>query len=331
MTVGAVLVTGGSGFVGQATHGALVADPRVSSLRLLVHEKVPTLASEDRVEHVRADLADPNSLERVCDGIDTVLHLASHVSEDPAQCDAINGLGTEALVAAAHAAGVRHLIYLSTAAVYGYAVHRGANETQTTVAPATPISRSRARGEQAILNAGGIVLRPLFVYGHGDTKFIPAVLGALTRLPFLVNRGKAKLSVISVDGLVVALAALVSAEWGAAEAGPYHVTDGHPIAFRDLSRCLIRTFGLNAPRWSLPYPIARTILRFVGSSAVGSTRWSESAAHRLFLVTHDHYYDDTRLSKFVGSYSDSGIEVRIADHADWYRRFLAGDRLEANS
>jgi len=54
-------------------------------------------------------------------------------------------------------------------------VHRGASEAGTRVAPATPVSRSRVAAEDAVLDAGGMVLRPMFVYGTGDTRFLPAL------------------------------------------------------------------------------------------------------------------------------------------------------------
>jgi nucleoside-diphosphate-sugar epimerase len=275
----------------------------------------------NRVEHIRGDLADARSLGDLCNGIDTVVHLATHISDDAEKCNAVNVVGTEALVSAANSAGVKRLIYLSSAAVYGYAVHRGAREDQATVAPATPISRSRALAEEAVIESGGIVLRPLFVYGNGDTKFIPLVIRALGRVPFLVDRGNARLSVVPVDDLATTIAALVHAEWDAPSAGPYHITDGNPVTFLDLATALANTLGLAVPRLSIPYPLARLVMRLAGIRALGSQRWSDSAAHRLFLVTHDHFYNDSRLSALIGSHSSSRFESRIGDYADWYRSF----------
>jgi nucleoside-diphosphate-sugar epimerase len=326
VTANAVLVTGGSGFVGAATTRALIADAAVSRLRLLIHDNVPPEPAGKRVEHIRGDLADARSLGNLCEGIDTVVHLATHISDDAEKCNAVNATGTEALVATANSAGVKRLIYVSSAAVYGYAVHSGASEDQATVAPATPISRSRARAEEAVINSGGIVLRPLFVYGNGDTKFIPLLMRALSRLPFLVDRGKARLSVVPVDDLATTLTTLVHTEWDAANAGPYHITDGSPITFRDLATALANTLGMTVPRRSIPYPLARLVLRLAGTRALGSRRWSESAAHRLFLVTHDHFYNDSRLSTLIGSHSSSRFESRIGDYSDWYRSFLPSSR-----
>jgi len=331
MNSGTILVTGSAGFVGRATLSSLERATCCSRLRLLVHKSIPPLSADGRVEHAVGDLADPTSLRSVCDGIDTVLHLASHVSDDPGSCETVNARGTEALVASASTAGVKRLIYLSTAAVYGYAVHRGANEDEVSVAPATPVSRSRVLAERAVLAAGGIVLRPLFVYGDGDTRFIPVVLGALTRLPVLVDRGDARVSVLAVDDLAAVLVALTEIPPNEWVPGAYHITDGHPIAFRNLAASLGRTLGFDPPRRSLPYPVARLMLRAVGSRAFGSKRWSASAAHRLFLVARDHFYDSSRLWGLVGLRPGAPFANRIQDYTGWYGQFLPGAKAGVGS
>jgi len=329
MTGGRVLVTGGAGFVGRAAVRALATAPASPALRLLVHRASPPLGPDRAVEHVTGDLTDPSSLHGLCDGVATVLHLASAVSDDPERCDAVNARGTEALVAAARSADVHRIVYLSTAAVYGYASHRDATEDEVVVAPATPVSRSRARAERAVLEAGGIVLRPLFVYGAGDTRFVPVVVKALRRLPFLVDRGDALLSVIAVGDLAAALAALVllpDARW---HSGAYHATDGVPLAFRELVSVLAGALDVPMPRRSLPYGLARAIVRVRGSRLVGARRWSASAAHRLFLIARDHAYDGARLWTLVGGAPGEPLAAQFAACAPWYRWFLAGGKADA--
>ena len=322
-----ILVTGGSGFVGTAVLSALASTPQCQRLRLMVHERKPDIAPDDRIEHVRADLADAASLHGICDGVDTVLHLASHLSEDAERCQRINAEGTEALVHVARRAGVRRFVYLSNAAVYGFAEHRNAVEDHVLPSPATPISRSRVTAEHAVLNAGGMVLRPLFIYGARDTRFIPVVLRALTKLPFMINGGRAQLSVIAVDDLAAALSTLTCLPAESTLHGVYHVTDGHPISFLDLASSLARSLQFRLPFASLPYPITRLILRMMGGHTVGSKRWSDTAEHRLFLVSHDHSYDSSRFWHLLGRQPGVPFEKRIDDYTDWYLPFLKDRKM----
>ncbi len=317
-----ILLTGGSGFVGRAVLRALTEAGAATPLRLLVHRTEPGTAPGPS-ERFRGDLAEPSSLDGICDSVDTVLHLGGIVSDDPERCDAVNTRGTEALVTLARAAGVRRFLYLSNAAVYGYAVHRNASEDDVVVRPATPVSRSRARAEGPVLAAGGIVLRPLFVYGAGDHRFVPMVVRALRESPFLVDGGRALLSLIAVDDLAAAIVALARLPERAWRPGAYHATDGAALGCREIAAVLAQQLRCPIPRYSLPYAAARLLMRARGTRLLGAARWTPSAAHRLFLIARDHSYDSTRLRQLAGWAPGAPFQVRCPDYLPWYREHLA--------
>jgi nucleoside-diphosphate-sugar epimerase len=325
---GGLLVTGGSGFVGGAVVRALRGSRVGPPVRLLVHDRPVADADRSEFESVRADLAAPSSLDGLCDGIGTVLHLAGYVGPDAARCESVNAVGTEALVAAARRAGCRRFVSLSSAAVYGYGVHDGASEDEVEVAPVTAVSRSRARAERAVLAAGGVVLRPLFIYGPGDTRFLPVVIAALLRWPFLVDGGRARVSVVAVEDLARVALGLARLPDGAWRPGPLHVTDGAPLRFRELVERLHGEFGLPVPRLSLPYSIARLILRAAAArsrKAPGADAGAESATHRLFLVARDHVYDSARVWRLTGLEPGAPFSEQFARCAAWYRRYVPAE------
>jgi nucleoside-diphosphate-sugar epimerase len=313
-----VLVTGGAGFVGRAVVSRLLAEG--VEVRVLIHRTELPPALRQRVQIVRADLGAPETLRAIADEVDVIIHAAVHIGDDAASCDRINGQGTEALVREARAAKVTRFLALSNCAVYGWAVHRGSTETAVTVDPSTPISRSRVRAERAVLEAGGTVLRPLFVYGDGDTRFIPTIIRAAHRLPFVVRAGRARLSVISVDELAACLVAGALADPALDLQGVFHVNDAHPITFAQLLQTLERVLGLRAPRWSIPYGLARVLLR-LAPGRTGATAWSASAEHRIFLISFDHWYDATRLRSRLGLADAGDIATRLPAARDWYLRF----------
>jgi len=316
---GPVLLTGASGFVGRH---ALQALRGRTSLRLLVHQRPLDSSLPDGSEVVAGDLGDPASLARICRGIRSIVHLAGYIGEDPRKCEQVNAHGTRLLVTAAREAGVERVIYLSNAAVYGYAVHRGVGEADAVVAPATPISRSRVAAEHAVLAARGSVLRPLFVYGEGDSRFVPAIARALRTLPFLINQGRASLSVIAVGDLARCIAALAIAENVGAEPAVFHATDGHPVTFLEIVRLVANCAGLIVPRVSLPYLVGRPLLRL----ARLGRRWTASDAHRLFLVSHDHFYDSSRLRAATGLPQPAPMSVQFEASAEWYRKSINEER-----
>lgn len=321
MSAGTVLLTGAGGFIGRHVLRRFEGAANAPRLRLLEHRRTIDPGTAGRAEVRRADLSDPASLEGICTGITTLVHVASYIGDEPGRCDAVNARGTEALVAQARRAGVARIVYLSNAAVYGYAVHRGVTEAEAVVAPATPISRSRASAERSVLGAGGIVLRPLFVYGDGDTRFLPAVARALARLPFLVEGGRARLSVVSVDELADVVYRLTTTANPPVDGGAYHVTDGHPVTFRAIAVALAASLDLRVPRWSVPYGIGRWLVRTARGGLLGGPRWTASDEHRLFLATHDHVYDDAKLRRVVALPVGPSLPERLSRYAEWYAQF----------
>lgn len=116
-----VLVTGAAGNIGAyyAEHG-----PAHHERRLMVRagdEGADKLAQWGEV--MEAELADRARLNEICEGIDTVVHMAGDPSPD-ADWDELlesNIIGTYNLMTAARAAGVRRVVYASSIhAVSGY-------------------------------------------------------------------------------------------------------------------------------------------------------------------------------------------------------------------
>ena len=314
-----ILVTGATGFVGRHVVRALAS--RGLRARGLVHER--PLSADAPAEAMHGDLRAPATLEAACAGVQCVVHLASIVADDDATCQATNVRGTENLLAACRARGVGSVVYLGNSAVCGYNVQRDVTEDTARIAPATPVSRSRLAAESLVVAAGGCSLRTLFTYGEGDTYFVPRLVRTLARLPFLVAGGRARLSLIGVDQLAERIAAVVSRLiFGAPalEGRVFHVNDGEPTSLRAIVAVLVRELGLRRPRLSLPYAMARALMRI----APGTGAWTESAAHRLYLVSTDHTFDASRIARVVGPLADpGGFGDRFAKHAAWYRGVLA--------
>jgi dTDP-L-rhamnose 4-epimerase len=146
-----VLVTGGAGFVGSHIVDLLVeGGHEVVSLDRLhprAHAGRPTYL-RDEVEHIEADLADPESarlLNRALDGVDAVCHQAAMVGLGRELGDVVdyvrdNDLGTAALLAALGRRRVGRLVLASSMVVYGEGAYRCGEH-----GPVRPEPRSAAR------------------------------------------------------------------------------------------------------------------------------------------------------------------------------------------
>ena len=150
-----ILVTGGAGFIGShAVRKLLQRGHRVEIVDDLSHGHRATVP--DRVPFHQIDVRNTRALEKLLEGsgFDAVLHFAAWISveESVLKPDLFrdNNLGgTRSLLRAMRKAGVRELVFSSTAAVYGEPSEMPINEN-TPTAPVNPYGQAKLDAEQAI-------------------------------------------------------------------------------------------------------------------------------------------------------------------------------------
>ena len=148
-----VLVTGGAGYIGSGVVEELIA----SGHRAVVYDslyKGHREAVHPQAEFVHNDLLDAEPLRKALRGIDAVVHMAadSLVGEsvtNPAKYYRNNVVAGLALLDAMREAGVRHLVFSSTAAVYGEPAKQPIEESDPT-APTNPYGESKLAFEHAL-------------------------------------------------------------------------------------------------------------------------------------------------------------------------------------
>ncbi|MEU5216458.1 NAD(P)-dependent oxidoreductase [Streptomyces sp. NPDC020807] len=337
-----ILVLGGTGFIGGAVvrellrplpHtapgsalgstpgsvlGSTLGPVRGSDLRVLTRRPLPGWMTDAGVRAVPGDLSDPASLDGCCEGVDTVLHMASYVGRDPAMCAVVNDIGTRALAEAAQQAGVERMLYVSTASVYGSGPHRGASEGQLTPNPASAASASRLRAEQTVLERGGIVLRPHLVYGAGDQWFVPLLCRLLRKVPVWAEGGSARTSLIGVRDLARAIAVFASSDWSADRGSVYHVNHPRPVTLRSVMARLCQ--GLNIPQPAMDLPRSAHL-------ELSTRALPQLSAHQHALLTMDHYYESSRVWNRLSLDPGPGFGAGLAAGLPWYRRHLADLRI----
>jgi len=151
-----VLVTGGSGYIGSHTVGALLA--RGDTVIVVDDLMTGRAARISETTIVQADLASEASVSVLTDSlvhhqIDAVIHFAARKQvgesvERPAWYYQQNVGGLANLLIAMENAGVNKLVFSSSAAVYGQA-NGAIGETHPTV-PINPYGQTKLVGEQLI-------------------------------------------------------------------------------------------------------------------------------------------------------------------------------------
>lgn len=205
-----ILVTGGAGFIGSHLAQALVADGHIvtviDSLRS-GHEK-NLEAVKSKITFVKGDILDEKTLANAMNGQEAVFHLAAIASvpysvEHPLETHEVNTTGTLRVLLAARAAGVRKLVYSSTAAVYGDEPTLPKTELSV-LKPQTPYALSKLAGEHyvrlfnTLYGMHTIALRYFNVYGPRQDPTSP-YSGVITKFVTLLKAGKQP--IIFGDGL----------------------------------------------------------------------------------------------------------------------------------
>jgi UDP-glucose 4-epimerase len=151
MPHGAILVTGGAGYIGS--HAVLQL--RARGERVVVLDSLVT-GFEQAVRDAPLVIGDVGDRELVLrtlatHEIDTVMHFAAHTIvpesvRDPLKYYRNNTCGTRNLLEASMQAGVRHVVFSSTAAVYGMPRGDFAEEDSPTL-PINPYGTSKLMSE----------------------------------------------------------------------------------------------------------------------------------------------------------------------------------------
>ncbi|WP_434679436.1 NAD-dependent epimerase/dehydratase family protein [Pseudomonas sp. R1-18] len=150
-----ILITGGAGFIGSHLADALLAAGHaVRILDDLSTGKRSNLPLDNpRIELLQGDVADADLVRRAAQGCKAVVHLAAVASvqasvEDPVRTHQSNFIGTLNVCEAMREAGIKRVVFASSAAVYG---NNGEGESiteDTTKAPLTPYASDKLASEQ---------------------------------------------------------------------------------------------------------------------------------------------------------------------------------------
>ena len=299
MTSGAtarkILVTGSSGFVGQALLPTLRAagfDPNTPSRQDI------------------GDLGPGADWRPFLFEVDTVIHLAAraHTMEetaaDPAAAfDRINHLGTARLAGQAAAAGVGRFVFLSSVKVHGDESKAPLTPRHPT-APADPYGCSKLAAERALTRYSGrmnvVILRPPLVYGPGvKGNFLSLLRLADRGLPLPLGGLRNKRSLIYVGNLADAILAALRVE-----PGIYLPSDHDDVSTSDLIRRVADALDRPARLFRAPPRLLRCIAGALGRGP---------AIERLL--------GSLTVDGAVPGWNPAYLMQRgLADTAHWYRR-----------
>jgi nucleoside-diphosphate-sugar epimerase len=227
-------------------------------------ERAAARVRELGAEPAMGDLDDSEALRAGAEGCEVAFHAAAKVEDwgDPADFERLNVRGTQNVIDACRAAGVRRLVHVGTEAalMVGQPLINVDESAPLRPDSAALYSSSKAKAEQLVRAANGdgletVVVRPRFVWGRGDTTLLPQIIEMVRSGRFRwVGGGRQLTATTHIDNTVEGL-------WlgatKAAAGGVYFVTDGEPVVFREFLTSMLGTQGVSIPDKSVPPRVAK--------------------------------------------------------------------------
>jgi dihydroflavonol-4-reductase len=322
--LGRTFVTGATGFIGGALATRL--QERGDELVALARSDASAAKLGARgLKVARGDVLDEDSLAAGMSGCELVYHCAglnSHCPPDPELLLQVNAVGPELVMRAAARAGVRRVVYTSSAASVGEAhgtighegsVHRG---TYLSV-----YDRSKHLGEQAAFAAahrGGVELVaicPSSVQGpgraSGNGKLIMDYVNG--KLPVFVDT---YVSVVDIADCTEAH--VLAAERG--RAGARYVLNGATITSGEALELVSRIAGVEHRVRIVPPLVARSAAGVLEGAYKLRGRVPSLCRARIRTFLHGHQYD--------GSLAERELGLVYTPVEETFRRTIAWAREE---
>ena len=258
-----ILVTGATGCLGGVTARKLAAMGHAvtGTGRNLANGEALVASS---VTFKPADLNDRPTMRELVSRHDAVLHCGGLSSAwgSEAAFRRANVDGTRIIVEAACETGAR-LVFVSSPSIYFDFTDRiGIKEDRLPARrPVNAYAASKIAAEGLIAEAASsgldaAILRPRAIFGETDQALLPRFLRAAGKgyLP-LIDGGRAIIDLTYVDNVADALAATVLRP-ARFSGEAYNISNGEPLAVRDLFQRLTDGIGLRAKFVDIPFRLA---------------------------------------------------------------------------
>jgi NADH dehydrogenase len=278
-----LLLTGATGLVGSALLRRLIGEG--TQVRCLVRDPRRLGAQRVRVQIALGDLADPPSFRNAMRGVDTVVHLAASIRDQPrGSIEELNGIATWRMVRAAQRAGVERFVFFS---VLGASTHHRAR-----------FFRAKALAEQAVAEAElrSTVFAPSIVYAPGDPWL--TLLERMALLPAMPVSGRGRTSYQPIWAEDVADCVIAALRAPAGEPHErFELAGPQTLNHDEIIRLVLRSQGRNRPLLHVPTPLVSRGLRLleatVGQRAFAT--WGEAELMEVSMLSARGTADVERL------------------------------------
>jgi uncharacterized protein YbjT (DUF2867 family) len=239
-----LLLTGATGLVGSALLPRLTAGGR--PVRCLVRDPRRLGAERVRVQLALGDLSDPPSFRNALRGVDTVVHLAAAIRDQPGgSIEELNAVATWRMVQAARQAGVQRFVFFSAQSASAH------NRTR--------FMRAKALAERAVADSGvpHTIFAPSIIYAPGDVFL--TLLERMALLPVVISgSGRALFQPIWAEDVADCVMAALERPDGPPR---YELSGPETLSYDAIAELVLRAVGRPRPLMHVPLGVVSRGLR----------------------------------------------------------------------
>lgn len=324
-----VLVTGANGFTGSYVCKHLVQ--RGDRVRALVRKtsNLNLLKEKDiHVEYVYGDLADAAlgaNLGAALKGVETIYHLAAVYRTEGVPRHYFWDVHVEAtrqLLEAARRANVSRFVHCSTVGVQGEIKNPPATE-DAPYAPGDVYQESKVDGEKLARRFfqehgfPGVVVRPVGIYGPGDTRFLKLFKFVYNGKFRMLGSGKVLYHMTHVDDLARGI--LLAGEKKEALGEVFTIGGEGYLTLAELVQRVARALNVPVPRKSFPvWPVwfagllCEMLCRPFGIEPPLYRR-------RVEFFIKDRAFDISKAKRLLGYQPQVDLDAGLRQTGEWYR------------
>jgi len=322
-----IALLGGSGFVGSRLVSRLVEHGH----RVRIFDKAPSPVHPALV--TLGDVRDGEAVARVVAGCDCVINLAGEHRDDVKPVSRyfeVHVGGAEKLVRAAEAHAIKHIVFVSSVAVYG--LNQLLPDETAAIRPSNEYGRSKAEAETVYAKWAAAdpvrrsltLVRPAVAFGEGGRGNVFNLIEQIRRGRFLmVGSGKNFKSVAYVENLVDFICAQIGAEPGVRV---FNYADKPDLTTMELVREIRALLPRAGPRLiRLPYSVG-----MAAGYMFDALAWISGRPQAISSARVRKFCADTRVATVA--LERSGFRPRFTVHdglAQTVATILAGDPRRA--
>lgn len=331
-----ILITGGTGFLGR--HCALRLNDLKHDVTVLGRNAAIGVELEKRgIRFISANLEDKEAIFAACLGQEQVIHAGALNARWGLYNDFYNAnvLGTQHVIEACLDHSIERLVYLSTPSLYfNYQDRLEITESAPLPEPQGSYAATKRLADDLINQAmqqglACISLRPRAIIGPGDRTVLGRLLSMIhNNTLYLPDGGRAIVDLTYIDNAVDAVLLALTASPDAL-GKTFNITNGEPMALRQVIELLSSSLDIHLTIRSIPFPLAY-LLAWGLEFGYGTIARREPPLTRVMvgLMSKSQTLDISAARNLLGYVPKVTLSDGIKQFVDWWKNSEGNDRIE---